>query len=260
MLTRLAKRTAHFFVVKKVVEPEDEEIYAYGTEMLYSAVVNIAAAILIALITKTVAQSAAFLAAFFILRQYAGGYHAKTHAGCLTIFTVVMLGFTAAVYFMPSNFYLSLSVLCSAVATLLVIWLAPVEHPNKPLDPKERPALRAKSVVFVIAAAVLSMILSVYDAKDYSMYISLGCFTAAAAMTVEKIKHIYVVREESVKMKEEYSEIVKRVIYSAVTVLVVGIIAYANRTGCILTFCQPTEPEGIKNFLRRKKYEKDRNN
>ena len=44
MIAKLAKSTAYFFVEKQVVKKEDEEVYAYGMELLYSSILNIAVA------------------------------------------------------------------------------------------------------------------------------------------------------------------------------------------------------------------------
>lgn len=90
MIAKLAKSTAYFFVEKQVVKKEDEEVYAYGMELLYSSILNIVLAVIIAVATNTVFPTLAFLITFIILRQYIGGYHAKTHLGCMSILAVVI--------------------------------------------------------------------------------------------------------------------------------------------------------------------------
>lgn len=70
MIAKLAKSTAYFFVEKQVVKKEDEEVYAYGMELLYSSIFNIALAAIIAIITNTIYPTAAFLITFIVIRQY----------------------------------------------------------------------------------------------------------------------------------------------------------------------------------------------
>ena len=66
MIAKLAKSTAYFFVEKQVVKKEDEEVYAYGMELLYSSIMNIAVAVMISIITNTVFPTSAFLITFIV--------------------------------------------------------------------------------------------------------------------------------------------------------------------------------------------------
>ena len=82
MIAKLAKSTAYFFVEKQVVKKEDEEVYAYGMELLYSSIFNIALAAIIAIITNTIYPTAAFLITFIVIRQYIGRQNAKYGFQC----------------------------------------------------------------------------------------------------------------------------------------------------------------------------------
>lgn len=190
MLSRLAKSTAHFFVCKNIIESEDEDVYAYGTELLYSAVLNILLAIIISLITDTFLPTLMFMSAFVIIRQNIGGYHAKTHIGCMSILGTVLIVFSQLVRFMPPEFEMAVSICLTAVSVIPVIMFAPVEHPNKPLSENEKQNLRRRGITVVIIAAMLILILSVFEfTRRYGMYIALGIFTAAAAMFFQIIKY-----------------------------------------------------------------------
>ena len=101
MLSRLAKSTTHFLVCKGISEREDEEVYAYGTELLYSAVLNILLAVIISLITDTLLPTFLFMLPFIIIRQCIGGYHAKTHIGCMAILGTVLIVFFQIVRYLP---------------------------------------------------------------------------------------------------------------------------------------------------------------
>ena len=191
MIAKLAKSTAYFFVEKQVVKKEDEEVYAYGMELLYSSILNIALAVIIAIITNTVYPTAAFLTTFIVTRQYIGGYHAKTHLGCMSISTVVLCCFAVLSRNIPAECEVWISMLSVILSIFLIIKFAPVEHPNKPLSGKEKSKLRKSGIISTFTVFILVLIMSVFTlTRRYGMYISLGQLTASTAMLCEIIKHI----------------------------------------------------------------------
>lgn len=191
MIAKLAKSTAYFFVEKQVVKKEDEEVYAYGMELLYSSILNIALAVIIAIITNTVYPTAAFLTTFIVTRQYIGGYHAKTHLGCMSILAAVLCCFAVLSRYIPAECEVWISMLSVILSIFLILKFAPVEHPNKPLSGKEKSKLRKSGIISAFTVFVLVLVMSVFTStRRYGMYISMGQFTASTAMLCEIIKHI----------------------------------------------------------------------
>lgn len=190
MIAKLAKSTAYFFVEKQVVKKEDEEVYAYGMELLYSSILNIALAVIIAIITNTVYPTAAFLTAFIVMRQYIGGYHAKTHLGCMSILAAVLCCFAVLSRYIPTECEILISMPAIGLSMFLILKFAPVEHPNKPLTDKEKSRLRKSGIISAFTVFILVLIMSVFTStRRYGMYISLGQLTASTAMLCEIIKH-----------------------------------------------------------------------
>lgn len=190
MIAKLAKSTAYFFVEKQVVKKEDEEVYAYGMELLYSSILNIALAVIIAIITNTVYPTAAFLTAFIVMRQYIGGYHAKTHLGCMSILAAVLCCFAVLSRYIPIECEILISMPAIGLSMFLILKFAPVEHPNKPLTDKEKSRLRKSGIISAFTVFILVLIMSVFTStRRYGMYISLGQLTASTAMLCEIIKH-----------------------------------------------------------------------
>lgn len=190
MIAKLAKSTAYFFVEKQVVKKEDEEVYAYGMELMYSSILNIAVAVIIAIVTNTVFPTSAFLIIFIVLRQYIGGYHAKTHLGCMFIFSVLLCCFTGISKHIPEQWETWISMLSVISSIILILRFAPAEHPNKPLSEKEKLRLRKRGIISAFAVIVIVLIMSAFTmTRRYGMYISLGQLTASTAMLCEIIKH-----------------------------------------------------------------------
>jgi accessory gene regulator B len=190
MIAKLAKSTAYFFVEKQVVKKEDEDVYAYGMELLYSSILNIVLAVIIAISTNTVFPTTAFLMTFIIIRQYIGGYHAKTHLGCMSILAVVLCCFAILTRCIPDQYEIWISMLSVVSSIILILRFAPVEHPNKPLSDNEKLRLRKRGIISMFIVFVLAFVMVIFtETRRYGMYISLGQFTASTAMLCEIIKH-----------------------------------------------------------------------
>ena len=157
---------------------------------MYSSILNIALAAIIAIITNTVYPTAAFLTAFIVIRQYIGGYHAKTHLGCMSIFAVVLCCFAVLSRYIPAECEVWISMLSVILSIFLILKFAPVEHPNKPISGKEKSKLKKSGIISAFTVFILVLIMSVFTStRRYGMYISLGQLTASTAMLCEIIKH-----------------------------------------------------------------------
>lgn len=190
MIFKLAKRTACFFEEKQVIKRDEVEAYVYSMELLYSLLLNMILAGSIAILTGMIFPITAFLITFIGTRQCIGGYHAKTHLGCMTIFAIVLLGFSILVRRIPVQSAPWICMIAVIISVMLVVLLAPVEHPNKPLSQNEKVRLRKRGLcmVFVVSSLVIVMI-SFSVARWYGLYFSLGQLTAALAMFCEAVKH-----------------------------------------------------------------------
>lgn len=197
MIAKLAKSTAHFFYEKNIVKQEDEEVYAYGMELLYSSIFNIFLAILISAATNTFLPTTVFMFTFAISRQYIGGYHAKTHFGCMSILTVVLIIFSILSKNIPINFEIPISSIVTVISIILVILFAPVEHPNKPLSDNDKIRLRKNGILCIFIISIIIMSMNTFAiTRRYGMYISIGIFTSSAAMLCEIIKKEWMLKNE----------------------------------------------------------------
>lgn len=157
MKPRFSDRVADSLVEAGAVPTEDKALYEYGIRQGIFLVINIGTAVLIGLLLGMVWQCIIFLIAYNPVRTYAGGYHARTPLACylisIPITTAVLLG----IKLLPWSGYLCAIVLfCS---TMIVVLLAPVADPNKPLNEREKSVYknraRAYSAVLTGAATML---------------------------------------------------------------------------------------------------------
>lgn len=190
MVYKLAKRTVDFFGEKQIIGEDEADAYVYGMELLYSLLFNMILAGCIAILTGMLVPIVAFLITFIGLRQCIGGYHAKTHLGCMTIFAVVLLIFSVLARWIAIPSEPWVCVMAVILSILLVCKFAPVEHPNKPLSPDEKARLKKRGLgmVLVVSALILVMI-PLAVVRRYGLYLSLGQLTATLAMLCEVLKN-----------------------------------------------------------------------
>lgn len=187
MLENLAKSTARFFVSQNIVKSEYEEIYAYGMEIILSTVFNGLIVLIIAILSDTVLLSLLFFTAFILMRRSAGGYHAKTHIGCMMILVAVHLMFIVLINVIPDSIIPILSYFSIAYSCISVYLFAPVEHPNKPLSGDDRRKLRVKSLIYILSISVVDLFMIFCAYYDMSLCLSCGIIVSTTGMLAEII-------------------------------------------------------------------------
>lgn len=187
MIAQLSKRLASFFVFRKIIEKEDEEVYEYGLQLLLSTVANGLIALLIAIITGTLLQCFFYLVAFVIMRKNAGGYHANTHIGCCCILVVVLSCFIAFMKFVPTDVYIIIAVFSIAFSMIIIFLFSPLEHKNKPISSEDKIRLKRKSRIYILIISVIIIALGMLNFKTSMISVALGICTSSGSIAAAKI-------------------------------------------------------------------------
>lgn len=119
-----------------IISSEQEEIYIYGFELILSFLTCTTIILLIGLILGEIVNTLIFLLLFILIRRCAGGFHAKTHLQCQLYttgfyLTVIVLSIYTAV---PLWSYPLLAI----AGGTIILWLGPIENPNKTLTLLEK--------------------------------------------------------------------------------------------------------------------------
>lgn len=122
----------------KVIREEEIEIYEYGVINLVVAVINYFAYFLVTLLTKNIFLMLIFLCAFKPLRTHAGGLHLKTRISCLATSTLFVYLTSLLLKSSILLNYIWLCIVGVIAGYLIIMILAPVETPNRPLDKQEK--------------------------------------------------------------------------------------------------------------------------
>ena len=194
-LTKLTNRIVDIIIASGSGKSDDREVYAYGIEIMLSTVINLLCIFTIAIIVGKIAYTIVYMVFFMGLRTVAGGYHAETHLGCLLVM-LAAYGLSLLVFFVPTTYYLWISFVMIVLSASLIFILAPVAHPNKPLDSDDMRRLRAlsRSVIALEIALILLGWVVVPHLKVYTMAASMGMVTSAlscgVAVIIKKLRKV----------------------------------------------------------------------
>lgn len=161
MISKLALKTAKIFVNNSKAQYDDEKIYQYGFFVLYSNIVFFIITVIFGIILNSLISSIIFFISFSFIRQFAGGFHAKTETRCEILSTLSIL--CCIVLIKLSKMYdirIALLSISLVFATLIFI-LCPLDTPEKPLNDKEYKYFRKISWIIlslIIVAIIVSFI------------------------------------------------------------------------------------------------------
>ena len=193
-LHSFAKKLASLFVKANIIEEENAHIYVYPFETLLSTILSVTIVFIIAIYKGMLLETFCFLLIGFIpIRRLAGGYHAKTHYGCLLILLAVYVLFLIAISVIPVELYAMITILCICVSTILVWAFAPVGTPNKTIDDEKKLLFKRRSRKAILMYLFLIPLFLIVRNKVEVLCVAILCtsagvLSAAVSLLAERIK------------------------------------------------------------------------
>lgn len=170
MIEKISNAVVEYMLKHEAISEteENKEYYQYGVEITISSVINIVIILCIGLIFRSFIESLLFLLLFVPIRQYTGGYHANTYFKCnLTfaiLFTILLIFYHFTGEILTSYF----SILIVYVCVLTIIFICPIENPNKPIPKEKRKAHKIMAVtlgaIYGISGIALVVVANKYGA------------------------------------------------------------------------------------------------
>ena len=154
MFDRFTDRQMEKLLSKKVIPPDDEEIYRYGLQQGMIMLLNLATMILLGLLFHRLLECFIFVVAYIPLRSFAGGYHATTPVRCYLLSIIMICTVLWVMGWIACD-----GLICACLIILsggLILWLVPVEDKNKPLDRLERVVYRRRAQRIVVMEIIIS--------------------------------------------------------------------------------------------------------
>ncbi len=152
-MERISRNLTNWLIFQKVIVEEEREVYEYGIfQMIMNALDTISILVLAFLLHEVVA-ACCYMAAFVMLRKYAGGFHAKSVFGCyaLTVTSSVIMLIIIRYFSIQKLLWIALWL----ITGLIMFLFAPVQNENKRLDEVECLVYRKRAIIVWTAESIL---------------------------------------------------------------------------------------------------------
>lgn len=165
MINNISESIAKRWVDKNIIPEEDYELYHYGWFVVLSDLWLLAFTLILGVLFNITSSSIVFFVTFFIIRRFAGGYHAKTELHCQIIsLSFLFLSVTAIKYLffnIGNNYLFVIDLICVVVLPLV----SPADTPQKPLSLNERKQFKKITGCIGIISFAVNCILLHFNVK-----------------------------------------------------------------------------------------------
>lgn len=178
MLDKLINASTNYLIRREVIDKEDRDVYEYGFYALYNNIIDITSIAILSVWLNQVPQTVFYHVTFIVMRNTAGGFHAKTHLRCFILSTMIWL---FSLWGISCTVSPVICVVPAGLAVALYWAKAPLEHINSPLSVEKRKRMRTLSRFFsvVFFTAILAIALLMNE----------SCLWIAAALTYGMASH-----------------------------------------------------------------------
>ena len=161
-MNNLANVITDYYCKKNIIAEDKKEIYCYGFQLIIADIINYTIIIALGIILDRTLDSIAFLITLCGIRQFCGGFHAKTFTVCRLSFITTYIS-VLFIAFILSSISIEFIALINIVCFLSISYFAPIEHPNKPMTALQKKRNKLKSIITSSVASVVSIIFVVMD-------------------------------------------------------------------------------------------------
>lgn len=144
-------------VKSSIIAQEDFVVYQYGFNLLIRKILHIFMILLLGIMCRRFGSTVVFLIAYASIREYAGGYHAKTSIGCYFC-TGIVTFFSILLFYMFEYIALPKVFVILSICAIIIGVLAPQETVNRPLEPEELIMYRKKAKKCLIIEGIICLI------------------------------------------------------------------------------------------------------
>jgi accessory gene regulator B len=174
----MAEKMAFFLARRKIVSEDRADLYGYGLEILFATVINGILAVTAALVLGVFWQAILVLVPFILICGNAGGFHAKTHTGCMLGFLSV---YTAGLLAIRWSLFGAAAFISMPAAATVILTIGALPHKNRPVSSRELTRFKVKARIMalcLLAAGLVGLTL----APAWFTYFALGMDIAAGSL------------------------------------------------------------------------------
>lgn len=195
MLYRISKAISDQFETYDIISKEDKELYSYGVRQGLIIFLNLLTVSFIGWGLGMFVQCSVYMAAYSVLRIFAGGYHARTPVRCYFVFIIMATSMLLVIKFLTPGIIICCLIL--SIGGTIIFILAPVEDSNKPLDRIERYVYRRRMCIVLLIELLAFFLALIIDSEIIYATIALACGSLSVLVFVGHIKNkIYAQKHE----------------------------------------------------------------
>lgn len=189
MFSKLSEKLVHALIRRGQLDEGEHELYAYGFFILFSELFFFLVICAIGLCLRIPLQALFFFAVFRPLRQYAGGYHAKTELRCLLFSSTMLLGNFFVLKWVQTAGLDWLILLPVLLGTIPIVIFAPLDTTQKPLDSSERKHFRKRTLWCLFVADALFAVMFVLQIRVLFLPIGSAVGLAGIFLCLGVVRH-----------------------------------------------------------------------
>ncbi|MCM1285078.1 MAG: accessory gene regulator B family protein [Acetobacter sp.] len=155
MINKLSAYLTNVMINKKIIEPDEFELYHYGLFVTITEAWLMIFCILAGIIFNVILQSIVFFIMFFLVHRFAGGFHAKTEWQCQIITLSTFFLCIAGIKY-ETNINMIYMIVVYIVCCVVIIILSPADTPQKPLSKAEKMKFKKITAVIVLICSVIA--------------------------------------------------------------------------------------------------------
>lgn len=192
MYSKLADKFAQFLILKFQSDISDDriknvQVISYGIQIIVSSIVNLLLVLVLGSYLWGWVETLIFILFFCPIRQYSGGYHAKTFLSC----TVGFLGLYSLISGLVYSFSdLIVCIFICIICMFIIGVVSPIETENKRINKSLKKKCR-KKIIFIICFDIIVILIFAISLKfrlvqTATIALSIECVLLGLGMFVNK--------------------------------------------------------------------------
>lgn len=171
MISNISEKITQRWIQKNIIPQEDYELYHYGLFVILSDALLFTFTLSLGIILKIAFPSIAFFVSFFVIRRFAGGFHAKTELHCQLISLSFLFLSIAAIKCLTVYIDSKYILLIGAISAALLFYLSPSDTPQKQLSKSERKMFRRYTGYVSVAFLAVVCALLYFNVRVFAIAI-----------------------------------------------------------------------------------------
>ncbi len=172
MINRIVASLIDYQIKQGILQENERNLYHYGYQMMIEYVLNILAALFIAMVLDAYGIVIIFTLTFMLIRSYTGGYHAGTGLSCFIMSAVMQIIVILGVRLIcGADFPIGGVLTIEIFITPYILYKVPVAVPNRPISENERIHFRKRARIIYALELVAYIGMIVINQTEYALSI-----------------------------------------------------------------------------------------